>query len=202
MWGLKSILRTDNDSMSHKSFSSDFSRKFNLTGEGDSNKAWYAIFSDINRARYIEKIELEYIKQNNLSDHEIGKKLLNQLHCDLLPALQGSILESKWNRDNPMKQKISLYTKIYGWLIIILLNGWCLFYIFKFTFNLSNDRQKAWFFSTLLWLFVEIFFISTNLVLCNHIVIPSFTMKDVLIVKVKMIEIIGKYYERKQQHPG
>jgi hypothetical protein len=67
---------------------------------------------------------------------------------------------------------------------------------------LSNDRQKAWFFSTLLWLFVEIFFISTNLVLCNHIVIPSFTMKDVLIVKVKMIEIIGKYYERKQQHPG
>lgn len=204
LWGLKCSgnLIIDNDNMLNNNISFDLSRKFNATGNNNSNKAWYAIFSDINRARYIEKIELEYIIQNNLSDQEIGKKLLNQLQCDLLPALQGSILESKYNRDHPMKQKISIYYKIYGCLIILLLNGWCLFYIIKFTFHLSNDHQKAWFFSLLLWLFIEIFFVSTNLVLFNHLVIPSLTMKDVNIVKIKMIEIISKYYERKQQHSG
>jgi len=99
-----------------------------------------------------------------------------------------------------MKKKVSISKKIYGWIIIILLNCWCLFYIFKYSLNLSNECQKAWLFSLLLWLFIEIVFVSTNLVFLNHILIPSLTMKDVNIIKIKMMENFRKYQENYENH--
>ena len=51
-----------------------------------SSKAYYAIYLDIDRARRIELIEMEDILITHAPDNTIGKKLLFQLHMDLLPG--------------------------------------------------------------------------------------------------------------------
>jgi hypothetical protein len=110
-----------------------------------------------------------------------------------LPGLTGKILESKHERDNQSIPPKSRMAKIFATIIIVCICLAMMFYILLFALLQTQSKQNAWFHSFILWLFVEIFLVSTFSVLLNNIVIPSFAMKDVFKIKLQIMASIHDY---------
>jgi predicted Holliday junction resolvase-like endonuclease len=123
------------------------------------------------------------------------KRLLFLFQRDLLPGINGEILESKESRENIILSPISSVIKLTGWFSLALLNAGMLFYIFLFAFSQDNHSQKAWGRSFAIWLLLEILLISTGMVVFMHIFLPSLILTDVAQIKKKMTETINNYYE-------
>jgi hypothetical protein len=68
-----------------------------------------------------------------------------------------------------------------------------LFYIYLFAMEQSKDRQRAWFRSFVIWLLMEIFMVSTLVVYITHFLVPSFIMKDVTKIKLKLLERMRQF---------
>ncbi len=155
-----------------------------------------AVIADLTRILKTEKEEVELISSSDLkrSPAEIGKRLLFLLQCDLLPGIQGKVLESKGKRDDViMQQGVALFKKQLVWGFLLLKIAGMLFYIMLFALNQTTFRQDAWFNSFMMWLFIEIFLTSTNAVVITHVLIPAVAMGDVNKVKQKLIETIRDY---------
>jgi phosphate/sulfate permease len=123
------------------------------------------------------------------------KRLLFLFQRDLIPGINGEILESKDNRENLIVVPVSERKKIAGWLFLGLLNGGMLFYIFLFAISQDDHHQKAWGRSFFIWLILEIVLISTSMVIFMHIFLPSLIMKDVMKIRKRLLESINDYYE-------
>ena len=126
------------------------------------------------------------------------QRLLYLFTRDLLQGINGMILDSKNRRNNPLAKRVSIYTKLAGWIFLILLDLALLLYIYLFALSQSAARQKAWFFSFILWIGFEIFVVSTLVVLIMHVIIPSVIMRDVNAIKKKILNDVLEY--EKQVH--
>lgn len=124
---------------------------------------------------------------------KVGRRLLYLFQRDLMPGISGKILESKGERDNKRSLGVPLWQKITGWAFIGLLNVLMLFYILLFALNQPAPRQSAWARSFALWLVVEIFLVSTGIVLATHIVLPSLILSDVNKIKKRLLENISRF---------
>jgi hypothetical protein len=138
-------------------------------------------------------VETRYDETHTRSEKEKGKRLLFLFQRDLLPGVSGKILESKGQRDNIAVQTVSWEAKAAGWAFIGLLNVGMLFYILLFALSQTVHRQGAWALSFLLWLVVEILFVSSAVVVFTHIFIPSLIMKDVNKIKLKLADSIRTF---------
>jgi hypothetical protein len=138
-------------------------------------------------------VETRYDETHARSEKEKGKRLLFLFQRDLLPGVSGKILESKGQRDNIAVQSVSWEAKAAGWAFIGLLNVGMLFYILLFALSQTVHRQGAWALSFLLWLVVEILFVSSAVVVFTHIFIPSLIMKDVNKIKLKLADSIRAF---------
>jgi hypothetical protein len=132
--------------------------------------------------------EVNEIKQSSLGEKEIGQRLIYLFQRDLLPGVNGQILEAKHNRDNLQNGVVSYSAKVCCWIFILVLNGGMLFYILLFALQQSPERQDAWFQSFLIWITIEICFVSTMIVYITHILIPSFIKNDILKIKEKILQ--------------
>ena len=127
------------------------------------------------------------------SRKEISQRLLFLFQCDLLPGISGEILQSKSQRDNVSVPPVSRWVNIAGCFALFMLNFGMLFYIFLFALRQTSHRQSAWFQSFILWLIVEILFVSTSIVLFTHILIPMIAMKDVTKIKKRLLDSIKDF---------
>ena len=135
--------------------------------------------------------------QNPMVDEENKKKRLNLLFVkDLLDGVNGMILDHKDRRDNEVKNQVELWKKVCGWLFLVLVSLGMLFYIYLFAMRQSTSRQHAWFNSFQVWLFFEIFVVSTGLVMVEHVLIPLWSMKEVQKVKEKIVSDILIFQRR------
>jgi len=137
--------------------------------------------------------EEEVATSQSKSAAEKGRRLLYLFQRDLLPGISGKILESKGQRDNLTTQSVSWNAKVAGWALLLLMSIGMLFYILLFALSQTSHRQGAWAMSFVLWLCVDVFLVSSSIVIFTHILVPSLIMKDVSKIKQKLVDSIRDF---------
>ncbi len=153
------------------------------------------VMADIQKVRKALSIEIQSFQQSSLqSDREKGQRLLFLFQRDLLPGVNAMILESKGKRDALASDaQVEAWQKAAAWCAVTALNATLLLYIYLFAVGQSSVRQRAWFQSFMVWLIMEIFGVSTMVVLIAHVVIPAVTMRDLHVVKQRLLKTIRDY---------
>ena len=194
MWGLDENGHFKSDEELHnKWFNIDFITSYfsNKTASTSTGSVAQRVLSDLTNVHLSLKAEQDAGEE--LPPKAKGKRLLFLFQRDLLDGVSGKILESKSNRDNISSKQVSVEAKVLGWTFLALLNLGMLGYVLLFAINQSVHRQGAWALSFLLWLVVEILFVSSCVVLFTHVVVPSFIMKDVNKIKLKLVESVRAF---------
>ena len=143
-----------------------------------------------------KKLLLSAEAQRYLTEEEKSRRLLYLFQLDLLPGLQGEILDAKQRRDDKYLAKRSQLVKVLGWLYILALDVGMLFYVFLFAVQQDASHQRAWAKSFGIWLIMAIGLVSTMVVLLMHVLIPSLIMQDIRKIKLKLRENVASYYEK------
>lgn len=131
--------------------------------------------------------EKQLFESSALTSFEKDRRLMLLFMRDLLPGINGKILESKENRQSPDLITVSSTIKFISWIFLGLLNISLLFYIYLFALNQTITRQNAWFQSFLIWITFDILVASTVVVLMIHIFIPMIAMRDIFKLKSKLL---------------
>jgi hypothetical protein len=127
-------------------------------------------------------------------EKKIGQRLMFLFQKDLLPGVNAMILESKGQRDFVGGAgTVDFNKKAMAWTFIGLLNVSLIFYIYLFSLRQTGKRQEAWFRTFIVWLILEVFVMSTFVVLVMHILIPMLTMRDLHHVKRRLKLTIVDY---------
>lgn len=161
--------------------------------EPDKSRVRRTILRDITRAQYLEACQIDHIKRTYMTEHEVGHVLLFHLQCDLLPGIEGKILETKGYRDTEQVVPVSWPYKILAWIAILAMDVAFLAYIFQYAATQPSPRQSAWFKSFVLYLALEICGISTNHVLISHFCLPCLAFRRAQQIKEMLIKRIQKH---------
>jgi len=153
-----------------------------------------AITSELRTVRTNICQEFDMLSQSARDQREKGQRMLFLFQRDLMPGVNGQILESKQNRDNPDRKTVTASKKLLGWIFVVLVNLAMMFYILLFALQETKSRQRAWFKSFGTWLVMEIFFASSVVVFVTHILIPMIIMRDVGKIKQKLLTTIRDHY--------
>eukprot|EP01037_Dinobryon_pediforme_P020869 gene20869-21591_t len=116
------------------------------------------------------------------------QRLLLLFQCDLLPGVTG-INAPKW-------------VKIIGYLVVFATDLGALFYVFLFALRQTKYRQDAWFRSFMTWLGLDIILVGSAVVLVSHLIVPSFAMRELSILKERLIANINSYFHRVKEREG
>jgi uncharacterized membrane protein len=175
-----------------------------FTTENRENTVGDLILSELENVETAIKTEKDLFQKERLSEREKGKRLLFLFQKDLMPGINGMILESKDKRDALVINGSSRTAKMVAWAFLATVNTGMLFYILLFALSQDSHHQQAWGQSFALWLVVEVFLVSTVSVLLMQVLIPSLTMKDVGIIKKKLIVNVISFYKEmaKKKLPG
>jgi uncharacterized membrane protein len=183
------------ESASSQSFLLKWKKALAARFEKQENTVGDLILSELENVETAIKEEKEFFQKNRLSEREKGKRLLFLFQKDLMPGLNGMILESKDKRDALVINGSSRTAKVLAWAFLVAVNTGMLFYILLFALSQDSHRQKSWGQSFALWLVVEVFLVSTVSVLLMQVLISSLTMKDVGIIKKKLIANVISFYK-------
>lgn len=123
----------------------------------------------------------------------IGSRLLFLLHCDLLPNDQRQVLQMKDLRDYPQTYIASDLEKILAAVFLFSLNAGMLVYVFYFAVIQSHHEQDGWFGSLILWMFADLFLISTFYVLMTHVWMAS-AITNIHEAKLAVVDLIRSYH--------
>jgi hypothetical protein len=140
--------------------------------------------------------ERENFRTMYTTEREKSKRLLFLFQKDLLPGINGQILDSKERRDIVIVKGVSRTAKLLGWTFLAFLDGGMLFYVLLFALSQTTARQNAWARSFGLWLVTEVIFVSTIMVWLMHILIPTIVMKEVGTIKEKLLDSVASYYQQ------
>lgn len=131
-----------------------------------------------------------------LTKREQSKHLLFLFQRDLLPGVQGQILDSKAKRGQTQQlRKVTARAKGLTWALLALLNAGMLAYIFLFAVSQTGPKQRAWAQSFAVWLVVEVLLVSSCVVLVMHVILPTLIMKDVQQIQLKLVNSIKQFYQ-------
>jgi hypothetical protein len=158
------------------------------------------IFFELQALREQLRKEEKLLKLQVRSNRELNKHLLYLFQRDLLPGLQGEILDDKFRRDGDCAAKPrSAFMKRVGWLFLCILNLSMLFYVLLFAAQQDPHRQRAWAQSFGIWLVMEICLTSTMTVMIKHVLVPIMLMKDISKIQHKLAENIVSFYRQMAQ---
>jgi low affinity Fe/Cu permease len=199
MWGL------DHSSGTYKKTNSNFLTwlwytMMYLFGEQMNNiSVAEIVLNELKHLHHQMKREKQLFFMTLRTDPMKNKRLLYLFQKDLLPGIQGMILEAKASRDEVILKGSSTQAKFLGWIYLGVTNVGMLFYILLFALTQPTDRQQAWGQSFALWLVAEIFIVGTLIVLIMHVWIPAITMTDVLTIQKKLTETISNYQKNLEE---
>ena len=143
--------------------------------------------------------EFDRFEYYQLSDREKSKRILFHFQKDLIAGLSGQALDSQDRREEILQKPYSMTMKRCCWFILIVMNACMLFYIFLFGISRDSHHQAAWAKSFAMWLIMEIFLVSSVMVLCMNVLMPMIMMKDVQKMKKKLVDTIVQYNRKLQQ---
>ena len=142
-------------------------------------------------------VEKESVNFASMSSEEQGTRLLVLFQKDLLSGVTGEITEKKsMQGKKEERQPVSKWAKRSGFAFILLLDSVLLFYIFLFAVNQDQSRQTAWIQSFAIWLILEIFLVSSLVMVMSEFVVPSLMFAEVKKIKTKMIKTVLDYQSK------
>lgn len=132
-----------------------------------------------------------------MTRREQSKYLLFLFQRDLLPGLQGQILDSKAHRGNTQRLQppISYPTKVLAWITIAIIDTSMLAYIFLFAVSQTGPKQRAWAKSFAVWMVVDVVLVTSMVAVCMHVLLPMLIMKDVRQIQLKLVSSIKQFYK-------
>lgn len=132
-----------------------------------------------------------------MTRREQSKHLLYLFQRDLLPGLQGQILDSKAHRGAvERKQKaVSFRMKVVAWICIAVIDISTLTYIFLFAISQTGPKQRAWAKSFAVWMLVDVLLVSSLVAVCMHVFLPMLIMTDVRQIQLKLAVSIKQFYK-------
>jgi hypothetical protein len=128
---------------------------------------------------------------------EQGRRLLYLFQKDLLPGINGQIVESKKDRDRRSLANVAARTKEQKracWAFLCVAYIGMLFYILLFSLEQSGARQFAWFKSFLMWFALDVCLVCTGMVYITHMLIPMIAMRDIAKIQQKLLLTIKEHY--------
>lgn len=137
--------------------------------------------------------EKALLGNSKFSQQDKEKRLMYLFIRDLLPGLNGKILEAKDSRDSFQLSKVSSVLKLLGWMLLFSMNAVFLFYIFLFAMRQSKARQSDWFLTFMIWILFDIAVASTMVVVVLHVLIPSLAIRDLRELKKKLLHDIVSF---------
>jgi len=212
MWGLDSngffltgerVVDDDGDDDDEKNASKTAMQLWFPTIKIERNNVHELVVNDLTKVRCSIEEELKNTFMNpKVGNIARGQRLLYLFQKDLMPGVQGKILDSTDKRVHVTQQSHSFAVKVATWILIASINSVMVFYIFLFSLRQSSERQNAWFNSFMIWLVMEIFVIGTAAVYVIHFLIPSLIMKDLSKVRAKLMDSIRRFNKavREQKH--
>jgi hypothetical protein len=148
------------------------------------------ILVELDSVRHQVEQELKYLNDPTALETDKRRRLTYLFVKDLVDGVHGKILDRKDTRDNTRKNQVSLAAKAATCVVLFVVCVAMLFYLYLFSILQTVGAQKAWLNSFLLWLFLEIVFVSTGLVLFDHVVIPLWSMRKVQRVKDQIVQVL------------
>jgi hypothetical protein len=162
----------------------------------------HVITNELRAVRSDVNTEFDLFSITSRSHAEKGQRILFLFQRDLMPGVNGQILEAKQRRDTAKPNIHHASTKLAAWLFIFALCLSMLFYIMLFALEQTKHRQSAWFRSFMIWLVLEICFTSTASVYVTHVFIPMIAMRDVGKIKQKLLSTIRDHYSAMKKAGG
>jgi hypothetical protein len=150
-------------------------------------------------AREIIVDESDFFESSDVPDSEKNTRLLFLFMKDLMTAANGQIMDAKDRRDREKRKQVTLGAKIAAWTGLFFFSAALLLYVYLFAIRQTDSRQSAWFQSFVVWLFFEIFIVSSVLVFLQQIFIPLLTMRDVQRVKKRVVNDIKSFKEKAKE---
>ena len=148
------------------------------------------LLDELERVRDAVTEEVVMFESSQLTETQKSKRLLFLFVRDLLDGANGQILDAKNRRDNTVRKRVTMDTKILVSTFVTFTLLGMLFYVYLFALRQTQERQQAWFQSFVVWMIFEIFLVSTGMVFITHIIIPTFVVSDVKRVKQKIVDDI------------
>jgi uncharacterized membrane protein len=152
------------------------------------------ILSELEATERTFREEKDRFIKEDPSEKEKGKRFMYLFQKDLMPGINGMILESKEKRDEVHIKGVSRTAKIVAWLFLGISHVCMLFYILLFALSQDSHRQAAWGQSFVLWMITEILVVSSLSVFIMNVVVPSLVMKDVNHIKKKLVTTVLTFY--------
>jgi hypothetical protein len=153
------------------------------------------ILSDLENIEKSLKKEKELFQKEQFTEREKNKRLLFLFQRDLMPGINGLILDAQDKRNELRIPKRSMRVKLISWSLLVTINTGMLFYILLFALSQDSHHQKAWGQSFAIWLVMDIFLMASLTVLFTNVWLPSWTMKEVGMIKQKLIGNLIHFYK-------
>ena len=172
--------------------SSFLRRMKNILSSHEEVNIFQNILRDVNGVHL--KVKEESMKFATMSSEAQQRRLLVLFQKDLLAGVSGEIAEKKSMQGKLEDRKpVSKGAKLCGFVFILVLNLTLLLYIFMFAVKQDSSRQSAWVQSFLIWLALEIFLVSSLVMVMSEFVVPSLVFSEVKKIKTKMIKTVCDY---------
>jgi hypothetical protein len=176
-------------------------------GDDNNNNVRQLVTSELQKVRRHITKEFEFFQaassnnkeQDNtaMRTKEQGRRLLYLFQKDLLPGINGQIVESKKDRDRRSLANVTARTKEQKracWAFLCVAYIGMLFYILLFSLEQSGARQFAWFKSFLMWFALDVCLVCTGMVYITHMLIPMIAMRDIAKIQQKLLLTIKEHY--------
>ena len=168
--------------------------------ENSENTGQAVILSELSNVRKRVQREALYFGNPSITREDKNKRLVYLFIKDLMDSANGQILDAKDRRDNAPKRKATLFAKVCTWIFLSVAVAAMLLYIYLFAMRQTETRQKAWFYSFVVWLIFNVTLVCTGMVIIQHIVIPFMTMKDVMKIKRKVTHDIVSFKQNSKNY--
>ena len=157
----------------------------------------FAIIEDV--LRDIMSVQAQIAEESKifskLTAEEQGIRLLYLLQKDLLSNVPGEFVwkKSAHGKRMVLESPVSYRSKCLGYMFILVMDMWMLFYIFLFAVSQDHGRQSAWLQSFIIWLILEVVIVSSFVMIMSQFVIPSLKLADMKGAKQQMIAAVHTY---------
>ena len=170
----------------------------------------FAIFEDV--LRDIMSVQAQVAEESKIfskmTAEEQGIRLLYLLQKDLLSNVPGEFVwkKSAHGKRMVLESPVSYRSKCLGYIFILLMDMWMMFYVFLFAVSQDHGRQSAWLQSFIIWLILEVVIVSSFVMIMSQFVIPAFKLADIKGAKKTMIAAVhtfrSKFMKRDEIRSG
>jgi hypothetical protein len=163
-------------------------------------KSLVNLLSDLAEVRKAAQQEVNMMRSMDIET--IRLRLLLLFQRDLLTTV--SHYADKSQAEDRAGKKLSIDGRIKSavWVGVVVFDIGLLFYSYLFAVRQSHDRQIAWIYSFITWLFLEICVVSTAVVFIGKFAIPFIFYNDIAATKKIVLEELDRYRSRLLQGSG